>query len=68
MKDFFSNLKAVIMFYILGIIISFLLYFAFVFFAGDVGPLVGISIVACNITNSLFIMYITALLLTNNKK
>ncbi|WP_295089877.1 hypothetical protein [uncultured Catenibacterium sp.] len=68
MKDFFSNLKTVIMFYILGMIISFLLYFAFVFFAGDAGPLVGISIVAYNITNSLFIMYITALLLTNNKK
>lgn len=68
MKDFFYNLKAVIMFYILGMIISVLLYFAFVFFAGNGGPLVGISIVACNITNSLFIMYITALLLTNNKK
>lgn len=68
MKDFFSNLKAVIMFYILGMIISFMLYFSLVFFAGDGGPLVGISIVACNITNSLFIIYITALLLTNNKK
>lgn len=68
MKDFFYNLKAVIMFYILGMIISFMLYFSFVFFAGDGGPLVSISIVACNITNSLFIMYITALLLTNNKK
>lgn len=68
MNDFFSNLKTVIMFYILGMIISFLLYFAFVFFAEDGGSLVGISIVACNITNSLFVMYITAFLLTNNKK
>ena len=68
MKDFFSNLKTVIMFYVLGMIISFLLYFAFVFFAGNGGPLVSISNVACNITNSLFIMYITAFLLTNNKQ
>lgn len=68
MKDFFSNLKTVILFYILGIVISYFLYFAFVFFAGNGGTLLSFSVIACNITNSLFIIYITAFLLTNNSK
>lgn len=68
MRDFFSNLKTVILFYILGIVISYFLYFAFVFFDGNGGVLLSISVIACNITNSLFIIYITAFLLTNNSK
>ena len=68
MKDFFGNLKTVILFYILGMLFSYFLYSSIGFLTDNYNTPFLIVMICCSITNSLFIVYITALLLTKKEK